>query len=293
MARVLPLVATLATLTTAGLALGQATPPAPGGALGQTPPPVPGGALGQTAPPVPGGAPVGAEPPTMAGPATPGDGLPEDYKQAFRRGANEMYRGKFPEARASFHEAHRIFPNARTLRSLGKAEFELDNYIESIEYLEQSLASTARPLTAEMREDVTKLLAIARGLVTTLWLVTKPGDATVTLDGTAVTLDDRGRIPLVVGKHELTVRAPGYMTSRRKLDVESGPETRVEVTLMPTIPARAESSALYERWWFWVAAGVAVAGAIVAGVALASGGKTYEPNTEVMGAVQVMALEAR
>jgi hypothetical protein len=45
--------------------------------------------------------------------------------------------------------------------------------------------------------------------------------------------------------------------------------TPVEATLVQPVPA-AEASPYYTRWWFWTAAGVVVAGAVITAVALGS-----------------------
>jgi tetratricopeptide (TPR) repeat protein len=42
-------------------------------------------------------------------------------------------------------------------------------------------------------------------------------------------------------------------------------------------PASAEDHPIYKRWWFWTGVGVVVVGAVVAGIALSSGGTTSTP----------------
>ena len=37
-------------------------------------------------------------------------------------------------------------------------------------------------------------------------------------------------------------------------------------------PSPAEEHPIYTRWWFWTGVGVVVVGAVVAGIALSSGG---------------------
>lgn len=220
------------------------------------------------------------------------ESLPEDYKRAFQRGSEEMQRGKFVEARASFQRAHKLYPSARSLRALGKVEFELDNYLASVRYLDAALQSEVRPLTPAMRKETARLKEIARDLVTRLHLVLDPSAARVYLDGSAVELDERNRILVVVGKHDLMVHAPGFITSQRKLDLQSGAETRIKISLLPTPSTRTDSTAFYERWWFWTVAGVVAAGAVVTAIVLASRDPYAEP-TKIDGPIILTLSEAK
>ena len=60
---------------------------------------------------------------------------PRGYDEAVETALAEFEAGNYAEARSQLFKAHSIFPNARTLRALGKAEYELKNYREAIDYL--------------------------------------------------------------------------------------------------------------------------------------------------------------
>jgi tetratricopeptide (TPR) repeat protein len=216
----------------------------------------------------------------------------------------EFEAGNFREARVHFQQAHQIFPNARTLRALGKTEYELKNLPTAISYLEQALQATARPLTPPQRAELEELIASARSQVARYVFLPVPADALLMIDGEPARLDDRNSVVLVAGDHFLEARASGYHSQGRRLHVVGkvnatigielrpvtvdAPETQAAADLpveasAPTLPAPAEPPPRKKRWLLWTGiAGVVVAGAAV-GLALglrdpeqqdASGGST-------------------
>jgi hypothetical protein len=50
------------------------------------------------------------------------------------------------------------------------------------------------------------------------------------------------------------------------------PATAPAVIVSSPSPSPAEAHPIYTRWWFWSGVGVVVVGAVVAGIALSSGG---------------------
>jgi hypothetical protein len=208
---------------------------------------------------------------------------PPGYREAVARGVEEYTHRNFTESREQFARAHALFPNARTLRGLGIAEYELRNYSESVRLLEQALASGVKPLAGVMREETQTLLARAKEYVGELRLDLEPEQAIVLIDG--VTLERTPGAPLLldVGDHLLEFRANGRLTERRAIMVKGGQSASVRVVLSALAPAatatlavaaalqpaappqsaQSERTPVYARWWLWTAVGVAVAGAAV------------------------------
>ena len=101
-------------------------------------------------------------------PAAPASGAsadlePAGYRDTVERAVLEFAAGHFEESRALFARAHALFPNARTLRGLGMAEFELRNYVIAIEHLEAALANQARPLDEDLRRIEAVLEVVGEG----------------------------------------------------------------------------------------------------------------------------------
>ena len=201
--------------------------------------------------------------------APTGDTPPAGYSAAIDRGIKEFDLGNYAEARSAFRQAHNLYPNARTLRGLGKAEFELKNYRASVEFLEAALSSPVRPLSADLRQDVEALLARARSYVAHYDLQLTPPAAQVLLDGEQLRLAPGDKLVLEVGDHLLEVRAGGYQPHRRTLRVTGGTQQVLRIQLQQTSgqTSPTDSESVWEQWWLWTVLGVGVA-AIATGVVI-------------------------
>jgi hypothetical protein len=235
-------------------------------------------------------APPGVESPPSAAALAPAaaeaePAEPAGYRTAIDSAIGEYEAGRFSEARALFEAAHNVFPNARALRGMGMAEFELRNYPASIYFLEQALAAPAKPLTSQLRTETEQLLARARSFVGKVNVDLQPADARVALNGTIVQLGADHRLTLLAGDYEMKVSAPGYSDEQRALHVAAGQVSAVRVELakpievLQPVPPVAAAPVAPERHdsivaspWLWAAVGAVVAGAAVGlGFALSSG----------------------
>lgn len=191
----------------------------------------------------------------------------------------EYERGNFVESREHFRLAHAARPSARTLRGLGKVEFELRHYVEARSLLGAALDSQDNPLDEELRGEVERLLARAGNYVAELEVHVAPHSATVELDG--VPLDPGRAHALVVGDHLLEARAPGYITLRRPVVLRGGEQRSVDLALVSSgspdvttvplrdaAPTRGLSSAAKKT--VVVAIAAVVLGAAAVGIGLAA-----------------------
>jgi hypothetical protein len=209
------------------------------------------------------------------------ENTPAGYRAAIDTALQEVEYGNFEEAREQFARAHALFPNARTLRGLGIAEFELRHYIVAVQYLEQSLASAVKPIEGRMRDETENLLARAKAYTGELRLSVDPGHATLLIDGARSSAVSSEPIRLDVGEHVLEFRAEGFASERRHVTVRGGTAGTLSVQLaalagspvgraetssaahgQPLDGPRSEQVPVYKRWWLWTIVGVVVAGAI-------------------------------
>jgi hypothetical protein len=183
---------------------------------------------------------------------------PPGYPALVQAALEEYRQRHFEEARSLLIKAHALFPNARTLRVLGMAEFELRNYGMSTKYLEECLASTVRPLDEAMRRDVEGLLARAKGFTVLLKVYVEPATATVRLDGepTEVGLDAPFRV--TAGDHQLEAEAPGYERQIRRLELVGGDEQLLRLNLTKTSDSVRP---LRRNPWLWTGISAVVVGA--------------------------------
>jgi hypothetical protein len=195
------------------------------------------------------------------------------YDEAIDGALGEFELGNYPEARAGFLRAHKLFPNARTHRALGMVEYELKNYADATQELALALASEEMPLEGRARAETEGLLASANNYVARLKLDLSPSTTRVWVDGSEASVSTAGTLVLGVGDYELEFRAPDRASEKRRLKVTGGEAETLHVVLAP-VPKRQAGSEpkqarpLRRNPWLWGALTVVAAGA-AAGTAMA------------------------
>jgi hypothetical protein len=218
------------------------------------------------------------------------DGPPPEYRGTIDSALEEFDAEHWAEARALFERAHAIFPNARTLRGMGMAAFELRDYVAARRNLEASLTETRRALTDEQRAQVSALVERARVFVGDFAIGPAPSGSQLDVDGAPTTVDGdlatHATVALTVGTHELTLRAPDGRTAHAQVTVHGGETTSLALAIDDTgsvatpppvdearhpsdeTPAPVRSSDPGAGPWALAIAGgvVAIAGAVLLGV---------------------------
>jgi hypothetical protein len=208
-----------------------------------------------------------------------------NYSALIDDAMHEYELGNYAEARSLFGQAHSSQPSARTQRALGICDYELKHYVLASSELSAALVDTEKPLNDSQRTETSDLLDLARRYVGVLELETRPLDASLVLDGQAV---NERRFQLDLGDHVIAGSAPGFRSGERHVSVLGGQTQRALLVLTPneldaprptpppvafTAPptaaggavdqSRAQTPALWQRWWFWPSLGVIVAAAAV------------------------------
>jgi hypothetical protein len=205
---------------------------------------------------------------------------PAAYRATVDEALQEFEARNFEESRALFVRAHQLYPNARTQRGLGFAEFELRNYGECIRQLEAALRSPVKPLEGALRSDTERLLARANNFVARLFVDTKPPIARLSVDGAAVEVVAGESLLLQIGEHTLELHAPGFRPERRHISVSGGTDQRLTIVLLKDEGAQSTSTTTTpeRRWykspWLWSALGAVALGAAGTTLALTLGGGT-------------------
>jgi tetratricopeptide (TPR) repeat protein len=222
-----------------------------------------------------------------------------EYQALIRQALEEYAAHNYAEARAAFLRAHELYPNARALRGVGMAEFELRNYPDSIERLEQALASRVRPLSGELRAQTEAALARAMGYVGRYELVLRPqpADARIAVDGVPIELRAGHPLILAVGEHVLRVQAVGYADEARAISVKGGEAQRLTLELRAAAPAAAlaasappDRASLWSSPWLWTGVGALIAGGVITAVVIGAGNDdAREPiRGDIGGVVQTL-----
>ena len=159
---------------------------------------------------------------------------PPGYAAMIDAALAEFQASRWAEARALFQRAHESYPNARTLRGIGMASFELGDYAAAIEALEGALGSTVRPLTEDQRTQVSALLERARALIGHYVVPPAPEGVRLSVDGVLTRPEGdwprtEGRLTLAVGSHEIVLRDGDGRTARARITVRGGEDTRLDI----------------------------------------------------------------
>lgn len=205
---------------------------------------------------------------------------PPEYRELVEQALAEYAAKNYDEASTLFERAHGLFPNARTLRGMGMAAFELRQYDQSVRHLEAALAADVRPLEGALRQETEALAARARAFVATIELSVSPSHANLSLDGAPIA-PGGGALIVALGPHVVEGSADGYAKARRELRVRGGEVVRVELALERTrhLQASSERRPLVRNPWLWTGVGAVVAGALVAGLVI---GLRKEAETSIV-----------
>jgi hypothetical protein len=173
--------------------------------------------------------------PAIADELEPGD--TPAYRELLKEGVGEYDARHYEEARALFARAHALNPNARTLRGLGMACFELRDYVGAIRHLRGALREKRKPLTVEQRVHVSGLIERALTYVGTFEITLKPADAALTIDGQPAQREEGGAILIGFGRHALVATCPSCEGDSRTIAVNGGEHVSLAFNLAPAIKA--------------------------------------------------------
>jgi hypothetical protein len=153
------------------------------------------------------------------------------YRATLKDALAEYDAGHFEEARALFRRAHEIFPNARTLRSIGMASFELRDYVAAVRALSAALAEARKALSPEQRAHAQGLLDRSRMFVDVYALKITPQDARTLVDGRTPEFEADGTLLLSFGAHNIEVSKPGFVLRTLVVNVRGNERKELAVTL--------------------------------------------------------------
>ncbi|MEZ4263102.1 MAG: PEGA domain-containing protein [Polyangiaceae bacterium] len=178
---------------------------------------------------------VGVAALALAGAAWAG---PERADELLDRGIALREQGKDDEALALFREALAERPTARARAQVALAEQALGMWVKAEADLTAALEARDDPWIAKNRAALEGALAIVAQHVGTLEVrASEPAD--LYLDGVRVGSTRDKTVRAAVGRYALEVRAPGFQTATRTVEIRAGGVTRetLTLTLAPREPA--------------------------------------------------------
>jgi tetratricopeptide (TPR) repeat protein len=175
--------------------------------------------------------------PSLGGIASAQDTGDAAYRGAIDDAVQEFSAGHWEEARALFKRAHELSPNARTLRGMGMAAYEMRLYVQAIRELEAALRDTRKPLDAALRANVQQLIVKAREFVGRVRPEVQPAEAKLLIDGREPVFEPDGGVLLDVGTHVFSATLDGYKPTNVRAAVEGASDQVVRVLLEPLLAA--------------------------------------------------------
>jgi hypothetical protein len=172
-------------------------------------------------------------------PAAQEPGETTQYRAMLEEAVSEYDAHRYEEARALFRRAHDISPNARTLRGIGMADFELREYVEALRSLEAALVDKRRALTPSQRQQVENLVERTRAFVGRFFLKLSPKEIVLHVDGAPAAIETDGSLLLSFGRHALLAEATGSASENREINVIGGERQELSFQLRPDNAALA------------------------------------------------------
>lgn len=175
-----------------------------------------------------------------------GEEPPPEYRALIEQAVSESAGGRWVEARSLFRDAHRVFPNARTLRGIGMSSYELRDYTAAYRALAASLAETRRALDETQRAQVEGLLHRVQDLIARYSIDHLGEGAVIRVDGIRRDPEIDGYLILEAGRHDVSVGFADSQEARGSWVVrggEQGPLPLERPTSVPVVTAVAPTVA--------------------------------------------------
>jgi hypothetical protein len=149
----------------------------------------------------------------------------------FQQGVALFQERNYDAALAEFQGAYAASPEPIVLYNMGLTYKALFRYSEAVDVFSRYLKETAargETIAPERKTEVEGIIAEMKSLLADVTVVVQPPDATVRVDGRAVTMGIEGIVKLAAGTHVIDASAPDYTPDRRDVTVVAGnPQTVV------------------------------------------------------------------
>jgi tetratricopeptide (TPR) repeat protein len=232
--------------------------------------------------------------------ATAGPAWAEEPKQEakarYTTGQSHYNLNEFKEALQDFKEAYRLFPDPVFLFNVAQCERQLGNLEEAIQFYRSYLRNKPK---APNRQEVLRRIDEMQAAIDAKKLASEKPPLTLV----PPTGGDEPRVPAPVpaaipaAAPVAPARTPGAapvapvppvpapvptveLASSGEVQAGGG-DTRTDLVAETSSPAPAASPAIYQRWWFWTAAAVVVAGVGVGAYAVLSHGGNGAPGAKL------------
>lgn len=189
----------------------------------------------------------------------------DDIDKLYEQGEAAFDAGKFEEARSKFALVWALRKSYDVAAVLAQAELKAGRNAEAAEHLAYAVAHFPVSASTEVRKKIEAAFAEVRVTVAAIRVELSPATATLTVNGRVIAESERQDLIFVdPGQVRVEASAPGYLSSKRTVDVAKGGEAKATIAMEADVAPRSKVPA-------FVLGGVGVAGVVVGGVLLGVG----------------------
>lgn len=204
-----------------------------------------------------------AAPPTGAQPSAQ---ALEEAKQKYHRGLQFYDDGAYDAARVQFERAYDLAPSYKILYNIGLVYKQLNEFVGSLNALEQYLAEGGAEVPDDKRQEVTKLIENLKGIVAF-------ANVQVNVSGAEIAVDDKpvGKSPLSKplqlnpGRRKITAKMEGRIPDAKVVEVTSGDTVPVSLKLEEARTTVVKQGADVKPVVAWIITGAFAIGSGVTG----------------------------
>ena len=144
--------------------------------------------------------------------------------------------GDYQGALVKLESAYKLSEDPRLLWNMAAAEKNLRHYARVMVLLDRYLEEGQELVTARDRESAEQLITTVRAFVADLAIQAEPEGVSISIDGKPIgTAPITDIVRLDMGKRELIVSKPGFVSHRQTLDLPGGQRADVHVELKPEV----------------------------------------------------------
>jgi len=140
----------------------------------------------------------------------------------FKKGKLAFNDGKYSDALRIYSEAWQLKQSPDIAANLAQTESELGKHRDAAEHFAFALAHLLPSTTDEQKKALAEGLQIEKKEVGTLRVTLEPSDATLSVDGSPVTLPLTGEIFVEPGEHRCAASRDGYESNQQVARVSKG-----------------------------------------------------------------------
>ncbi len=176
---------------------------------------------------------------TLPALAQPSDDAVAEAREHFERGVELFNEGRNDAALAEFDRAYEIAPAPPVLYNIARVHEALGDAVKAADAYAKYLEDAGDSLSRRRRHEVTAALERQRARIAYVTVTSNVEGATVSVDGVDVaTTPLEVPLRLAAGQHTVGVRAAGYDSARRAVQVAGGDRITLDLEIDAILSAQ-------------------------------------------------------